>query len=57
MHAGRIIFAQWMNFLPRHGFNRCVSRYRGNYRIRRFSCWDHLLCMAFAQWTYRQGMA
>ena len=56
MHAGRIIFAQLMDFLPTHEFNRCVARYRGNYRMRRFSCWDQFLCMAFAQLTYRESL-
>jgi len=56
MHAGRIIFAQLMDFLPTHEFKRCVARYRGNYRMRRFSCWDQFLCMAFAQLTYRESL-
>ena len=56
MNAGRIVFSQLMDFLPTHEFNRCVTRYRGNYRTRRFSCWDHFLCMAFAQLTYRESL-
>lgn len=56
MHAGRSIFAQLMDFLPTHEFNRCVSRHRGNYRVRRFSCRDQFLCMAFAQLTYRESL-
>ncbi len=56
MHAGRTIFAQLMDFLPTHEFNRCVTRYRGNYRVRRFSCHDQFLCMAFAQLTYRESL-
>jgi len=56
MHSGRIVFAQLMDFLPTHEFNRCVRRYRGNYRIRRFSCLDQFLCMAFAQLTYRESL-
>jgi len=56
MNAGQIIFAQLMDFLPRHEFNRCVRRYSGNHRIRSFSCLDQFLCMAFAQLTYRQSL-
>jgi hypothetical protein len=51
MHEGRTIFAQLTDHLPRHEFNRCVERYRGNYRIRDLSCWDQFLIMAFAQLT------
>jgi hypothetical protein len=56
MHSGRIVFAQLMDFLPRHELNRCVRRYGGNYRTRRFSCLDQFLCMAFAQLTYRESL-
>lgn len=56
MHAGRIIFAQLMDFLPTHEFKRCVTRYRGNRKVRRFSCRDQFLCMAFAQLTYRESL-
>jgi hypothetical protein len=33
-----------------------VRRYRGNYRVRSFSCLDQFLCMAFAQLTYRESL-
>jgi len=56
MHTGRILFAQLLDFIPRHEFNRCVRRYRGNHRIRTFSCWDQFLCMAFAQLTGRESL-
>ena len=56
MHQGRIIFAQLLDFLPRHEFNRCVEHYHGNYRIRKFTCYDQFLCMAFAQLTGRESL-
>ncbi len=56
MHSGRIIFSQLMSFLPKHEFNKCVHRYRGEYHIRSFSCFDQFLCMAFAQLTYRESL-
>ena len=56
MHAGQFIFAQLMEFLPRHEFNQCVRRYRGNSRARGFSCFDQFFCMAFAQLTYRESL-
>src|SRR5664280_2287764 len=56
MHSGQLIFSQVMDFVPTHEFNQCVKRYRGNFRTRRFSCWDQFLCMAFAQLTYRQSL-
>ena len=56
MHTGQLVFAQLMDFLPRHEFNQCVRRYGGNLRARRFSCFDQFFCMAFAQLTYRESL-
>ena len=56
MNPGRSIFAQLMNFLPRHEFNKCVRQYRGHFRVRDFSCFDQFLCMAFAQLTFRESL-
>jgi len=56
MHAGRIVFSQILDFMPRYEFNKCVQRYQGNHRIRKFSCYDQFLCMAFAQLTYRESL-
>jgi hypothetical protein len=56
MNSGKTVFAQLMDFIPAHEFRRCVARYRGQYRVRRFSCWDQFLSMAFAQLTYRESL-
>jgi hypothetical protein len=56
MYSGEIVFAQLMEFLPRHEFDRCVRRYGGNGRVRGFSCRDQFLCMAFAQLTSRESL-
>lgn len=56
MNNDRIIFSQLMDFIPRHQFNQCVRRYKGNYRTRSFSCFDQFLCMAFAQLTFRESL-
>jgi len=56
MYSGRIVFSQLMDFIPKHDFNLCVRRYQGNRRVRKFSCYDQFLCMAFAQLTYRESL-
>jgi len=56
MHIGRIVFSQLVDFLPKKQFDKCVRKYRGNRRIKAFSCFDQYLCMAFAQITYRQSL-
>ena len=56
MHEGRLVFSQLMDLLPMPVFRSCVRRYGGDRRVRRFSCWDQFLCMAFAQLTYRESL-
>ena len=38
-------------------FRRCVVRYRGDYKVLSFSCWEQFLAMSFAQITYRESLA
>jgi hypothetical protein len=45
-----------MDFIPHYEFVKCVERYNGNYKIKSFTCWDQYLCMAFAQFTYRESL-
>jgi len=40
MNLGQTIFSQLMEHLPLHKFRQCVERYKGNYKIRNFSCWN-----------------
>src|SRR6476661_3305630 len=56
MYSGQFVFAQVMDLWPRHEFNSCVRRYRGDYRVRGFSCRDQFLCMAYAQLTFRESL-
>jgi hypothetical protein len=56
MHEGKTVFAQLMDFIPTYEFRKCVERYRGNYKVKSFSCWDQYLCMVFAQLTYRESL-
>jgi len=56
MYSGQLIFAQFFELLPKHEFDKCVARYQGNWRARRFRCWDQLLVMAFAQLTFRESL-
>ena len=56
MNTPPTIFAQIMAFLPMPEFRKCVRRYGGDYRVRKFSCLDQFLCLAFAQLTYRESL-
>ena len=56
MFAGKLVFAQLMDFLPLHTFRRCVARYPSSYPTKTFSHLDQYLCMAFAQLTFRESL-
>ena len=57
MHSGRAVFAQLVEWIHPEHFRRCVSRYRGHYKVQNFHCWDQFLAMAFAQVTFRESLA
>jgi hypothetical protein len=56
MHSGKFVLAQLLDWIHPQQFQRCVSRYGGDYKVRCFSCWDQFLCLAFAQLTYRESL-
>ena len=56
MHEGQTVFAQIFEFVSHKDFRRCVERYAGNRRVRRLSCWEQFLAMAFAQLTARDSL-
>jgi hypothetical protein len=45
-----------MSWVHPEQFRRCVVRYRGDYKVTKFSCWEQFLAMAFAQMTYRESL-
>lgn len=57
MHAGKTVFSQIMAWVHPEQFRRCVARYRGDYKVLSFSCWEQFLAMSFAQITYRESLA
>ena len=52
MYTGKIVFAQLTAHLP---LKECVKKYQGDHRVRSFNCYDQFLCMAFAQFTFRES--
>jgi hypothetical protein len=56
MNEGKSIFSQLIGFLPDREFRRCVARYGGDRYIKKLSCWEQYLAMAFAQLTYRESL-
>jgi hypothetical protein len=56
MHAGKLIFAQLTEYSPLTTFRRCVARCGGEHKIKRFTCLEQFLCLAFAELTYRESL-
>ena len=56
MNSGKTVFKQLLQFLPRYEFNLCVSRYRGEHWVKKFSTYDQLLCLAYAQMAGRESL-
>jgi len=44
MYTGKLVFAQLMEHLPLHSFRRIVTRYKGEHKVKPFSCLDQFLC-------------
>ena len=56
MYKGQTVFTQIMNPLLKHSFTKYVNKYKGNYKVRSFSCWEQFLVMSFAKLTYRESL-
>lgn len=56
MNQGQTIFSQIMSYIPKNSFDSCVKKYRGNYKVQSFTCWEQFLAMSFAQLTYRESL-
>src|SRR6202158_3566149 len=56
MLVGRTVFAQVMEHFPAYEFQKCVTRYAGDFGKRSFSCLDQFLCLGFAQLTFRESL-
>jgi len=56
MNKGQYVFSQLMGLVDANEFNRHVERYKGNYRVRNFSCWHQFLCMSFGQLAKKDSL-
>jgi hypothetical protein len=56
MNHGKTLFSQVMDFIPWTTFGRLVTKYGGDYHVRRLRSTEHFRVMAFAQVTYRESV-
>ena len=56
MNSGRHILIQILDLVDRKTLSRLVERYDAESRVRHFGCRQQLICMVFAQLTWREGL-
>jgi hypothetical protein len=56
MNHGKYVFTQLFDILPKYEFDKCVTRYQGNFKVKGFTCWLQFLSMAFGQLTNRESL-
>jgi len=56
MNSGRYVLSQILDLVDRKTLSRLVDRYDAESRVRHFGCRQQLICMAFAQLTWREGL-
>jgi hypothetical protein len=45
-----------MDVVLKYQFRKIVACHNGNYRVRRFTCWNQFLCLCFGQLTFRESL-
>lgn len=46
-----------MDLISFISFQTLVTRHKGDYKVKGFSCWKQFLCMAFGQLTHRESIS
>jgi hypothetical protein len=57
MNQGRYVFSQLISLISHKQFQTLVRRYKGDHKVKDFSCWKQFLCMAFGQLTHRESIS
>lgn len=57
MNQGKYVFSQIMGLMSHKKFHTIVARYKGDYKVKDFTCWKQFLCMAFGQLTHRESLS
>ena len=55
-YQGPFVLSQVFAVVHRQQFHRCVSRHRGDYKVRHFTCRAQFICLVFAQLTHRESL-
>ena len=56
MYSGRTVFAQLRGYIPFEHFKYLSLKLKSNHGTQSFTAWSHFVCMAYAQFTRREGL-
>jgi hypothetical protein len=56
MNSGRFVLTQILDLIHWQTLSRLVSKYNAESKVRHFGVRQQLICMAFAQLTWRNGL-
>lgn len=51
MNIGKYVFAQVIEFIPRHQFDKLVGKYNGDWHAKSLNCYNQFLHLLFGQFT------
>lgn len=57
MFQGSYVFSQIMSLISHRQFQILLNRHNGEYKVKDFTCWKQLLCVAFGQLTHRESLS
>jgi len=57
MNQGKYVFAQLLEFLSHNDFISCVAKFKGNYKVKSFTCWHQMMYMIFGQLSNRDSLS
>jgi hypothetical protein len=57
MNQGKYVFSQLIGLISYKQFQTIVTRHKGKYKVKDFSCWKQFLYMAFGQLTHRESLS
>lgn len=56
MNQGKYVFSQLMSLISHKQFQTLVTRHKGDYKVKDFSCWKQYLYVAFGQLTHWESL-
>lgn len=56
MPNGKTAFAQIIDLVPDYELEKCIDKYNGDYKTKKFTCRDQFMVMSYAQFTRRSSL-